>query len=132
MKWRDEYATGIQRIDDQHKTLFRSADDFRAALDEGDGESAYSLLLDFLNNYCRHHFRFEERCMEEYRCPVAHKNKEAHSMFLATLRDYRQRYATNGYQDADARELANTMGRWLDAHICRIDIHLRSCVKRLP
>jgi hemerythrin len=28
MKWSDDYATGIERIDDQHKWIFRMADDF--------------------------------------------------------------------------------------------------------
>ncbi len=130
MKWRDEYATGIQRIDEQHKTIFRMADDFRSALDEGGGERTYGTLFDFLDVYCRGHFHFEERCMEEYRCPVAQKNKEAHSMFFATLRDYQQHYAASGYLAAEARELVNTVDRWLDEHICRIDVHLRNCVKK--
>ena len=68
--------------------------------------------------------------MEEYRCPVAQKNKAAHLMFLDTLRDYRQRYAVSGYLATDARELVNTLDRWLDNHICRIDVHLRKCVKK--
>jgi hemerythrin len=51
-------------------------------------------------------------------------------MFRATLRDYQHRYATSGYQVADARELINTVDRWLDEHICQIDVHLRNCVKK--
>ena len=35
MKWRDEYATGVQSIDEQHMMIFKTADDFRSALDEG-------------------------------------------------------------------------------------------------
>ena len=130
MKWSDKYATGIQRIDEQHRMLFKMSNDFQSALDERRGERIYGIFLDFLDNYCRRHFHFEERCMVEYHCPVAQKNKEAHSMLLATLRDYQQRYAANGYLDADARELTNTVDRWLDEHICHIDIHLRDCVKK--
>ena len=33
MKWSDQYATGIDHIDDQHKMIFKMAEDFRAALD---------------------------------------------------------------------------------------------------
>ena len=130
MKWRDEYATGVQSIDEQHMMIFKTADDFRSALDEGGGERVYATLLDFLDSYCEGHFDFEEQCMEEHRCPVAQKNKAAHLMFLDTLRDYRQRYAASGYLATDARELVNTLDRWLDKHICRIDVHLRKCVKK--
>ena len=130
MKWREEHATGIRRVDEQHKTIFKMAEDFRITIDEAGGERTYSSLLDFLAAYCKGHFRFEEQCMEEYRCPVAQKNKEAHSMFLATLRDYQQRDALGGYLAADARDLIDTVDRWLDEHICNVDIHLKDCVNK--
>ena len=130
MKWKDAYATGVQRLDEQHMMIFNTADDFRTALDEGVGESVYPTLLDFLFAYCEGHFRFEEGCMEEHRCPVAQKNKAAHTMFLATFRDYRLRYETRGYQAEDARALIDKVDRWLDEHICRIDVHLKKCVNK--
>ena len=130
MKWKEEYATGIQRIDEQHKMIFKMAEDFRSALDAGFGESAYGILLEFLSTYCTRHFNFEGQCMEKYRCPVAEKNREEHSMFLVTLQEYTRRYVTNGYLAADARELVDTVDRWLDEHICRIDVHLRKCIQK--
>jgi hemerythrin-like metal-binding protein len=128
MKWKDEYVTGIQRIDRQHRSLFRTVDDFRDALDEGRGERIYSTLLEFLGAYCESHFSFEEKCMTKYECPVARKNKEEHSVFLEVFRGFQQRYESNGYLVADARELVQTVDRWLDEHICRIDTHLKNCV----
>ena len=38
MKWSEAFATGVSRIDDQHKMLFAMAADFRDALDESRGE----------------------------------------------------------------------------------------------
>ncbi len=130
MKWKEEYATGIQRVDEQHKSLFKMAGDFRLTLDDGGGERSYGTLLNLLDGYCRGHFRFEEQCMEKYQCPVAQKNKDAHSMFLTTLRDYKQRYTASGYLAEDAWELINTIDRWLEEHICRLDVHLKNCVKK--
>jgi len=130
VKWSDDYATGIQRIDEDHKMLFRIAEDFRAALDVGRGGGVYSVLLDTLSSYCRGHFRFEEQCMNEYRCPVAQKNREAHVTFLEVLSGFRQRYAASGFDRTDARKLVDTIDRWLDDHICHVDIHLKRCVKK--
>lgn len=130
MKWKEEYATGVQRLDEQHIMIFKTAEDFRSALDDGTGENIYPTLLEFLAGYCKGHFHFEEDCMDKYRCPVARDNKEAHSMFLETLKDYRGRYATSGYNAIDARELVDKVDSWLDKHICRIDVHLRNCVKK--
>ncbi len=130
MKWSDDYATGVQRIDEDHKMIFKMADDFRAALDVGRGELVYSVLLKSLSLYCRSHFGFEERCMEEFRCPVAEKNKEAHGKFVEKLSEFQERYATSGYDHTDARRLVDTVDQWLDDHICRIDVHLKQCVSK--
>lgn len=110
--------------------IFRVADDFRDALDEGSGESSYTIFLDFLDRFCKKHFKSEERYMEEHHCPVSQKNKEAHSIFCATLRDYQQRYKDSGYMDSSARELVDIIDQWLDNHICHIDIHLKDYVKK--
>lgn len=123
MKWKEEYAIGIQRIDEQHKMIFKIAEDFRAALDEGRGATVYSELLNFLHRYCRGHFSFEERCMDEYRCPVAQRNKDAHVRLIEVLSGFQQRYASSGYERTDARSLVDTIDQWLADHICRIDIH---------
>ncbi len=127
MKWKDEFATGVERVDRQHKMLFRVADDYREAIEQRRGESSYRPLLDFLEDYSKSHFRFEERCMVERRCPVAHKNKAAHDVFLTVLRDFQQRYSTNGFRIEDAHELVDTVDDWLASHICRIDVHLKNC-----
>jgi hemerythrin len=130
MKWSDKYATGIERIDEDHKMIFRMSEDFRAALDEGLGSDVYAVMLDNLSLYCRGHFGFEERCMNEYRCPVAQENKQAHSWFLENLSGFQQRYAEDGFERADAWKLVDTIDQWLSSHICNVDIHLRRCVTK--
>ncbi len=130
MKWSDDYATGVPRIDEDHQMIFKMAEDFRAALDVGRGDVVYSVLLESLSVYCRSHFAFEERCMEEFRCPAAEENKEAHGRFVEKLSEFQERYATSGYDHTDARRLVDTVDQWLDNHICRIDVHLKRCVNK--
>ena len=128
MKWKEEYATGLKTIDDQHRMIFKMSEDFRSSLDEGGGANVYITLLDSLTLYCEGHFGFEEDCMNKYECPVAKKNKDAHVRFGSTLSDFQQRFKQNGYNQTDARSLVDTMDLWLADHICNIDIHLRECV----
>jgi hemerythrin-like metal-binding protein len=128
MKWSDAYATGIPRLDEQHRMIFRMAEDFRAALDEGRGMQVYGGLLQALDAYVRSHFGFEEGCMEKYGCAVARKNKEAHLRFVEVLAGFQQGYTRSGFDRADARKLVDTLDQWLADHICRIDVHLRACV----
>ena len=130
MQWSNDYATGIQRIDEDHKMIFKMAEDFRAALETGAGGAVYTVLLDAITVYCRGHFGFEERCMDEYRCPVAQRNKDAHVSFLEILAGFHQRFAVSGYDPADARRFVDTVDQWLADHICDVDIHLKRCVNK--
>ncbi len=126
MKWREEFATGIPRVDEQHRAIFKMADEYRITLSDGQGERTYGLLLDYLERYVRVHFGFEERCMEQYRCPAARQNRAAHAEFTDTLAEFRQRYAKSGYRDPDARALVDTLDRWFSDHIARVDVALRA------
>ena len=130
MKWSEDYATGVQRIDEDHKMIFKMVEDFRAALDVGQGIAVYSVLLESLKLYCRGHFGFEEQCMDKYHCPVAEKNKKAHEMFLENFSEFEERYAVTGYDHEDARRLVDTVEQWLQDHICNVDIHLKRCVTK--
>jgi hemerythrin len=128
MKWSDQYATGIEQIDAQHKMIFKMAEDFRAALDEGMGERMYGGMLQSLDLYVRAHFGYEEKCMVQYACPAAEANAKAHARFAEVLSGFQQRYAARGFDRADARDLVDTMDWWLSDHIARIDVHLREYV----
>ena len=129
MKWSDEYATGVANIDDQHKMIFKMAEDFRTALDEGGGERVYRDMLESLDLYVRTHFGYEERCMDKYACPVAEGNKKAHARFVEVLSKFQQRYKSSGFDRADARDLVDTVDKWLADHICRIDTRLKDYVE---
>ncbi len=132
MQWRDDFATGIPKIDEQHKMLFAMVHDFQLALHEGYGAKVYGGLLDALDLYCRTHFGFEERCMLEHECPVATKNAQSHSRFVEVLKGFRERFTTHGYRHPDATDLVETANAWLSGHICGIDVHLRNYVNRPP
>jgi len=130
MKWSDAYSTGIERIDDQHKSIFKMSEDFRAALDDGQGKRVYGSLLQSLDVYARSHFRFEEGCMDRCHCPAAQGNKEAHAKFVEMLARFQQRYAAGGFDPEDGRKLTDTIDAWLTDHICRIDIQLKDWVNK--
>jgi len=128
MKWSEAYATGVERIDEQHRMLFKLSEDYRSALDEGHGERVYGSLLQSLNLYARSHFKFEEGCMERCHCPAAQTNKDAHAGFVAFLKRFDERFAAGGFNAEDAHTLTDTIDRRLSDHICRIDVQLRDWV----
>ncbi len=44
MEWSEKYSTGVERIDEHHRMLFKMAADYRVALDKGHGERVYAVL----------------------------------------------------------------------------------------
>ena len=132
MKWSVKYATGVERIDTQHKRLFQMSEDFRAALDEGRGGRVYGILLDSLTRYARAHFGIEEGCMEQCRCPAAKENKLAHGGFVEVLANFQAGYTERGFDRADAQRLVDFVDQWLADHIGRIDVQLKPCVESHP
>jgi hemerythrin-like metal-binding protein len=127
MKWSEEYATGFEQIDRQHKMLFTMSEDFRSSLDEGSGRRAYPLLLDSLHAYARAHFGIEEHCMLEHKCPFAERNRQAHVQFMDALEGFRERYRVRGFSRGEAYELVQFVDGWLASHIAGIDTQLRHC-----
>jgi hemerythrin len=128
MKWSAEFATGDERIDAQHKMLFKMMEDFQATLDEGLGERIYGEVLQSLDVYARTHFSFEEGVMEQFGCPASLQNKQAHERFVEILAGFQERYAQDGFDRADALELVAVLDRWLASHISRLDVQLKGCM----
>jgi len=132
MKWSDEFSTGVGHLDQQHRMLFQMVTDYREALDEARGERVYDDFLRSLDAYVRVHFGSEEACMVSYACPAAEANAAAHARFVATLTWFRERHRAVGFNRDDARNLVDTLDRWLVDHICRLDVRLRPFAEGKP
>jgi hemerythrin len=130
VKWSPAFATGVDRLDDQHKMLFNMSEDFRLALDHGAGMRVYGDFLKSLRLYARGHFGFEEQCMNQYECPVAHVNCTAHAHFVEALAEFQRDYATKGFDRADAHRLVDFLDAWLADHIGGIDVQLKPYAER--
>ncbi len=133
LEWSEEYATNYDSIDRQHKKLFQYVNQLDELLrSDVFQQDKINELLDFLENYTVVHFEHEEMCMKRDQCPMGEKNKVAHDYFLNFYREFRGRYKTlNSEQEKriDLQKLLTTMESWLKSHICKIDVHMRSCKK---
>lgn len=119
----------LHHIDTQHKTLFATSEQFRETLDAGEGSKTYDLFLEFLTTYAEVHFDIEEGCMLAFKCPVAAKNKHEHGLFLMLIEKESARFAEHGFDRAAAEATLDLIDKWLDSHICRIDVQLRDAAR---
>lgn len=133
IEWSEEYATKIDSIDRQHKKLFQYVNNIEQCVKkEIFVGTKIDEILDFLGTYTKTHFSHEEFCMVERKCPVTEKNKRAHDSFLAFYTDLSDSYyETSSVVEKEKiiKRLHNRAEDWLVSHICKIDIHLKNCIK---
>jgi hemerythrin len=130
--WNAQFKTGSDTIDQQHQILIHNINHLECMLGETSPTKetwAFLInLLDFLECYTRQHFRFEEGCMEQHRCPVHAANKQAHETFLAFFKQFKEDTRRNGIRPDAIRTLHQTISQWIQEHILRVDTQLKPCL----
>jgi hemerythrin len=130
LTWSEEFATGSPLVDTQHRMLIDRINQLEQLLN-GPPPSRVTCdgLLDFLASYVVSHFKFEEQCMERYRCPVHEKNKQAHAAFLDNFAKFKARYQAEGPKPELLKNLQTTASDWIKNHILSVDVQLKKCIK---
>jgi len=131
--WNEAFATGLETLDQQHKVLIDHINRLGEMLSHShptpaEMQFAHS-IVQFLDSYADTHFKFEENCMERYRCPSHAQNLDAHAQFMKFLDDFKHRFQNHDNRMEAFRELHQTMSTWITGHILRIDTQLKACVK---
>ena len=127
--WDNSMSTGVPIIDAQHKMLFQKFNEFSEAISGTMSREAAGDLLDFLQFYATWHFGQEENCMNEYKCPVAAENKQAHAEFIRTFGKFYTEWQTGTMTPKLVSETYMELEKWLLHHVARVDTQLRTCVK---
>ncbi|MCG6202089.1 bacteriohemerythrin [Psychromonas antarctica] len=123
ISWTDDYAIGIDEIDQQHKFLFKLINDtLRSDLKE---QLQISLLQ--LYKYTREHFTAEESLMKEICYPQYKQHRELHNQLITEL-NKKSKEALNDPTKRD--KLDNFLVSWLIVHIIGEDIHIGEFFKR--
>ena len=134
--WQEKFETGHSTIDKQHKMLVSYINRLEGLLsttnpNRQDCEFIIS-LVDFMESYVESHFRFEEQCMDSYRCPAHQINKLAHEEFLQFFRQFKERYEAEGFRQEILADLHQNTHGWVLGHILQIDLQLKDCINRRP
>lgn len=134
--WSSDYSVKHAHIDNQHKELFRLADDLHAAMMRGAAKAVMSETLRKLIDYTRSHFREEEGMMLRAGYPQYSSHKAEHDSLTAQVLDLQRDY--------DAGRIAVTIDTmrflraWLEKHIMVTDQKLgsffanKSCSSQSP
>lgn len=91
MRWKDEYLTFVDAIDEQHQRLFELINAIYDMMRSGRGNEAIASALTELTEYTRFHFATEEKFMSETAFPGADGHASEHIRLLDEIRELRHR-----------------------------------------
>lgn len=123
LEWKDEYLTGIDLIDGQHKTLIAISNRLYSLLKSTFAKDKYDDIVAILNeltDYTVFHFSAEEQLMEQigYRRIISHK--ALHNEFIDKIRGVNLNKIDDD-QNSYLLELTDFVLSWISSHILKTD-----------
>ena len=119
----DEYLTGVELVDEEHKELFRIIGQVHEIIADGlmaDKNDEIIRLLEELRIYTKSHFMDEEEYLRSIQYEGLGAQKAAHEIFSAGL-DEIDLNKIGVHQEKMVGELITFMAEWLVDHILRMD-----------
>ena len=121
VEWNSYLSVGVERIDDQHKEIFRQVNGFIDAINQGNGTTQVLEVLTFLTNYTVTHFHDEEEIMEETDYPRTEPHRKEHEKFCMDVQLLKQRITTEGTTKMNILKTSQALISWLVQHILATD-----------
>ena len=128
VRWSDNYATGITRIDDQHQTLFTAVNDLHEAFRSGAAKAQIGKAIEFLVRYTVEHFRDEEGYMEQYAYDGLASHRAEHHLLLEEVQAFSEKFQ-KAPESVRPMEVARFLGDWLTHHINQVDMKYAGYLK---
>lgn len=129
IRWSDEFAIGIDIIDEQHKRLFKYFDEIEQCIKINDN-SNISAICSGLVDYAISHNTFEETLMKQAGYPMLEAHHQVHEAFKNRAYGYLEKINQGADPMKVARDIRTDIGLWLINHIKREDKHYAPYVKK--
>lgn len=113
MLWNRTLETGIAKIDEQHKELFRQVD---ILVDRSQSERIPETLA-FLGDYVIKHFRDEQAMHAASQYPRAEEHKKMHRDFVVKYQEMKKSYEGSGDKLTVVLNINKVVITWLKDHI---------------
>jgi len=125
--WNAKMNTGIEWIDDHHKTLVRLMFEVKAAVDVKRGAEDIRAIIGALVSYSKYHFLAEERLMFESGFPLLEEQRAEHRWFSERINEISVSYTPE--DTALKLGLLEHLKSWFVIHIVSRDALLREHIE---
>ena len=128
INWSEDFITGIDSIDEQHRHLVDLANKFEEASRRGRGSRIMSEILNDLVGYTQEHFAHEEKIMEDSGFPAAKQHLAQHRQLLQKVERFQYDFENDDRRvTSEVREL---LRYWVRSHILQDDMAYVEHVKQ--
>ncbi|WP_204154112.1 bacteriohemerythrin [Leptolyngbya sp. CCY15150] len=113
--WHNDYCTGDDRIDREHRSLFDMVNDLHHALERSAPLLELRDLLTTMATHTVEHFRHEEALMQDHQYPGYARHKQVHDNLLAKVNSLINRLERG--EAVLGSEVTACLTEWLAHHI---------------
>lgn len=128
--WTEDLATGVERIDGQHRELYQRVAALHDAMRAGRLDEV-AQLLEYLQRYALEHFASEEREMAAAAYPGLHQHRRLHQGFVTEFLRHKALLAA-GVTASGVVALSQWLGAWLREHVRSVDAELARYLRAPP
>jgi len=116
-----DYETGIDVIDKQHKELFERIDALLVATYKGSEKKELEKIVEFLEGYIETHFETEEELMLKYKYSDLDKHRNEHQSFVFTFESIKSELVNKGANSYLAIRVEKEIRNWWGSHVLETD-----------
>jgi len=131
LTWTEELAVGVEAIDNQHKSIFASANNLFDAMERRQGKEEVTETTAFLRKYITEHFRDEEELMINHNYAGYPEQRKEHKKFIKDYSALENEFETKGLSSHFVVQTQLFLTDWLVNHINKSDKALGAFLKRL-
>ena len=129
IEWTEDLATGVNKIDNQHKELFKRINNMLEACNQGKGKNEVERVIKFLEDYVIIHFSEEEKYMTTFDYPEYSTHKGQHSLFIENFSGLKRKFETEGVGVYIVILTNHLVVDWFINHIRKLDKALGGFLK---
>ncbi len=126
LKWKDEYSMNEEKIDKQHKGLFKLSNEIYDLVEAGvDDYEHFRELFLALNDYGIEHFLYEEMYMQEQGYPDLKEHIKQHNEFSNQVRDL----CVGIDKETHIKDIGEFVSTWLVEHVLNEDMEYKEFIE---
>ncbi|MGZ5071289.1 MAG: bacteriohemerythrin [Methylobacter sp.] len=130
--WNENFATGIEKIDEQHRQLVHLANQLASHLSHKADLTTLNDVFKQLAEYAIYHFETEERVWHEYfpEDDWETEHKKTHESFLESVLSLKAEETTKPFDEV-IEDILTFLTQWLAFHILDSDMRMAKVVLKM-